>query len=316
MYHLCNRIFHSRLLFVLTLMVIFYGLFLIPSSGQTYRVWSEINNLGHIGAFWLIWLFVFNLFPRFTRLSSMHLLVVVVITTLAVGELIEIVQGWIGRDDELQDVWDSGVGAFMAIAFCSIQVSRLAYRSRIAWRALALIVLVVVPWSIWSSLADEVMLRRQFPILCDFSTPFELSRWHADKASMQLQKGKGTERDYLSVKFRPARYSTISLKYFYPDWRGYQHIVLDMTNPESSDLHIIVRMHDRLHKQHRYALNDRFNRALTLKPGRQQISIAITDVENAPASRKMDLRHMEDISLFTMHSSSYHYLDIHKIYLE
>lgn len=316
MYRIFNWIFHSRVLFAFVLMGIFYGLFLIPNSGNTNRVWGEINNLGHIGALFIVWVFIFNLFPRFTRLSTTRLFLVVMATTMIAAELIEIIQGWIGRDDEWQDVWDSGVGALLAFTLFSIQTRQLSRWPRLAWRSLALIALVVVPWSIWSALTDEVMLRRQFPILCDFSTPFELSRWHADAAAIRLADKNRAGRQYLDAAFRPAPYSTISLKYFYRDWRGYGHIVFDLTNPERTDLRLKLRMHDHLHKRHHFAFNDRFNRTLTLKPGRQLVSIALVDVLNAPATRKMDLRHMADISLFTIHSRSYHHLYLHKIYLE
>lgn len=316
MSRLLHQIFHSRLLFVLTLVVIFYGLFLIPNSGQTNRVWNEINNLGHIGAFFVVWVFVFNLFPRITRLSITQLFVVVLVTTLVVAELIEIVQSWIGRDDEWQDVWDSGVGALLAVAFSSIQIRHVARWPRRAWRALALIVLVLVPWPIWSNLADEVILRRQFPVLCDFSTPFAMSRWHASVATIQRRKIGQTGQGYLAIEFQPGLYSTVSLMHFYPDWHAYKHLILDVTNPDSRVLTVILRVHDRLHKRHHYALNDRFNRKLLIKPGRQRIDIALSDVANAPATRKMDLRHMEDVSIFTMHGKTYHHLYLRKIFLE
>lgn len=316
MYRLLNQIFHSRLLFGFTLMVIFYGLFLIPNSGEPNRVWNEINNLGHIGAFLIVWMFVFNLFPRITRLSTTQLFVVVLVTTLAVAELIEIIQGWIGRDNEWQDVWDSGVGALLAVVFSSTQIRRLAQWSRHAWRALALIALLLVPWSIWSNLADEVILRRQFPVLCDFSTPFAMSRWHANAATIQEQQTATTGQRYLGIEFRPGLYSTVSLVHFYPDWHAYKHLILEVTNPDSHTLTVILRVHDRQHKRHQYALNDRFNRKLMIKPGRQRIDITIADVEKAPATRKMDLQHMEDLSLFTMQSRTYHHLYLHKIFLE
>ena len=181
---------------------------------------------------------------------------------------------------------------------------------------MALSVLIAVPWSIWSALADEFFIRQQFPVLTDFSTPFEMSRWHANTAKIHLQKNGGPEPPFLAVDFQPATYSTVTLKYFYRDWRGYKHIILDMTNPESTDLNVILRIHDRLHEQHQYALNDRFNRALLIKPGRQRIVIAIDDIKNAPVSRKMDMQHIEELSIFTMRSRTYHHLSIYKIYLE
>lgn len=313
---LFHRLFASRILFALTLLVVIYGLFFIPSDQQSTRLVGEIWNLGHVGAFWVIYGFAFSLLPQCQRFSATKLVVLTIVSALIAGAVIEWLQSFVGRDVELQDVLDSGVGALLAVAFFSNQITSLVLWQRMSLRVATLVVLLVVPWPIWSALTDEVVLRHQFPVLCDFSTPFELSRWHADKARIKLQKDNQAENRYLAVEFHPAIYSTISLKYFDPDWRGYRYIVFDLTNPERHNLHVILRMHDDLHKQHRFALTDRFNRELTLKPGRQQVTISIADVENAPATRKMDLQHMEDISLFTMQSHSYHQLYIHRIYLE
>lgn len=315
MANLLNRIFHSRLLFILTLAVICYGLFLVPNDDQASRGANEIWNLGHIAAFWIIWTFVFNLFPRFQRFSTVQLILIVLATTLVVAELIEIVQGWIGRDNEWQDVWDSGVGALLAITFCSVQIRALAQWMRIAWRVLALSTLVIVPWTVWSNLADVVIIQREFPVLSNFSTPFEMTRWRRNHADISLHSSVG-QRDYLSVTFRPGLYSTVKFKYFHRDWRGYQRLVLDLTNPETQAYKVILRIHDRWHKQHHFALSDRFNRTLVLKPGRQQIVIPLAEVARAPKTRKMDMAHLQELMLFTMASRVYHHLYIHSIYLE
>lgn len=312
-----KRIFESRLLFALTLLVIIYGLFFVPNDNETtHTIWTEIWNLGHLGAFLCIWLFVFNIFPWFQRLSATRLILLVCVSTLVLAELIEYVQGLIGRDDEWQDVWDSGVGAILCVTFFSAQVRKMVRWQRYAWRLVAIVVLVAVPWSIWSALTDEYFIRRQFPVLSDFSTPFEMRRWQKNTATIHLQKSGEPDVPFLAVDFHPAIYSTVTLKYFYPDWRGYKHIVLDATNPESVNFRVILRIHDRLHKKHNYALNDRFNRTLLIHPGRQRVTIDMDDVQNAPVSRKMDMQHIEELSLFTMHSKSQHHLWIHRVYLE
>ena len=120
----------------------------------------------------------------------------------------------------------------------------------------------------------------------------------------------------LAVRFQPAQYSTVSLRYFYPDWQGYTDLVLDVVNPESTDIKVTLRIHDRLHAQHAFAFNDRFNRQILIKPGKQRIVIALADIKNAPATRQMDMRHIQDLSLFTIQSITYHHLDIQKILLE
>lgn len=316
MHSFIQRLLSSRWLFAFTLLVVIYGLFFVPNSNEKIRVWDEVTNLGHIGAFILIWLFSFNIFPRLQRLSAVQLLMLVVVITLVLGKIIEIIQGFIGRDDEWQDVWDSGVGALSAVVYGSQPFRQLPKFPRRTWQALALIVLITVPLPIWSSLVDEWAIQRQVPVLSDFSTPFETSRWQKSNASIELQKSPGQATAFLSVTFEPGEYSSVILEYFYRDWRGYKNLVLDVTNPDKQEFNIVLRIHDRLHKQHHFELSDRFNRKLMMKPGTQRIVIPLSEVANAPKSRKMDMQHLEELMLFTMQSSTTHHLQIHRIYLE
>lgn len=316
MHYFLQRLLSSRWLFALILAVIVYGLFFVPNSDEKFRAWTEIWNLGHIGAFVLIWLFSFNIFIRLQRLSATRLLIVVVVISLVVGKMIEVIQGWVGRDDEWQDVWDSGVGALLAVVYGSPAFRELAKLPRRLWQTLALVVLILVPWPIWTALADEWMIHRQFPVLSDFSTPFERSRWHTNRAFIAVQKSPRQAKPLLSVTFTPAEYSTVVLHYFHSDWRGYKNLVLEVTNPDRNALKIILRIHDRLHKRHNYALHDRFNRPLLVAPGPQRIEIPLAEVANAPKGRKMDMQHLQELMLFTMHSTSVQHLHIHRIYLE
>lgn len=315
MRQLVHRVFHSRLLFAITLAVIFYGLFLVPNDGEASRVWNEIWNTGHIAAFLICWTFVFNLFARVSRLSWLKLAILVIVTTLVIAELIEIVQGWIGRDQEWQDVWDSAVGATLALVFTSRQIHELVLRARLFWRSLALVLLVAIPWPIWTNLADAVIMQRQFPVISNFTTPFEITRWRGNRAHLAIRSGP-EKRAYLSVTFQPGKYSTVTLKYFHRNWQAYHKLVLELRNPDSKPYPVILRIHDRLHKLHHYALSDRFNRQIMLKPGTQRVVIPLSAVRNAPRTRKMDMRHLEELDLFTMDSTVYHHLDIQKIFLE
>jgi len=310
------KLLRSRPLLVMTVLLVVYGLFFMPGTEQGPRYLSALSNLGHIGAFFLIWCFLFYQSGRLQNLSAVRLIVLVLAVSFLIAGLIELLQGLVGRDSEWQDVWDSMVGAMLATAFCASQLRGWSTSLRLFWQLLALLLLFVVPWSIWRDLIDETIIWRQFPELSDFRTPFEVSRWHTSRASLQVQMSADSGRRFLNVTFRPARYSTLSLKYFYPDWRDYRTLVLDVTNPERREYRVILRIHDRLHRLHDFALNDRFNRTLELRPGRQQIKIPLGDVKSAPHSRSMDMQHLQELSLFTMQSSVYHHLYINSLYLE
>ncbi len=68
-------------------------------------------------------------------------------------------------------------------------------------------------------------------------------------------------------------------------------IVSDLDAP----LPIAIRVHDAAHDQ-RY--EDRFNRALTIAPGVNRITIALDDIRHAPDRREMDMRRIRGVLLF------------------
>ena len=311
-----RRIFESRQILTIMLMVIIYGLFFIPISQDSTHVADEFWNLGHVGGFFFLSIFAMNMLPQCQRLSAVALLFLFTGTALFAGVVIEWLQSFVHRDVELGDVLNSGVGAVLAVSFISKQVRQLTLWKRLTWRMGALVVLLVVPWSIWSVFIDAYTARQQFPVLCDFSTKLEMKRWHASRAMIYLQKNLALQRPFLTIQFRPANYSTVSFNYFYPDWHGYKHLIIDLANPENSPLDVTLRMHDRLHKHSNFAYEDRFNRKIVIQPGEQLLDIALPDVEKAPASRKMDLRHMEEIGIFISNSKTYRMLYINKIYLQ
>ena len=71
-------------------------------------------------------------------------------------------------------------------------------------------------------------------------------------------------------------------------------------NPSTDTLHLQIRIDDKDHKLSGYAYADRFNASYDLLPGWNPIHINLDEVKNAPQSRKMDLQHMDKLSLFFM----------------
>ena len=53
-------------------------------------------------------------------------------------------------------------------------------------------------------------------------------------------------------------------------------------------------------QQHNQAYSDRFNRSLTLMPGRNRIKIPLSRVVQAPAGRDMDIKHIAGLALFAV----------------
>ena len=306
------NILKSKWFFALACFVLFYGLFIINADLAITRFEKELWNLGHVFGFFVIWLFLMNLFPFFIP-SSLKRIGLVLLVTLVASSLIEIVQHYIGRSAALQDIGLDLVGAILALT--AIITLKKCFRGNVY--ALIVFFFITIAVLIWPSakiFIDEVYIARQFPVLSDFSTPYELSRWSSDSAVFYIEE-RG-DHHILKVRFRKdIRYSVLALNTFGHAWDKYNELVYSVNNPDSRSLDLYVRIHDRAHKYSHFAYEDRFRRVIKLKPGHSEISIKLLDIYNAPEGRSMDPTEIESIMLFTVNLEKDAELEITKVFL-
>lgn len=306
------NILKSKWLFALAGFVLFYGLFIINADLADTRLEKEIWNLGHLFGFFVVWLFLMNLFSLFIP-SSLKRIGLVLLVTLIASSLIEIVQHYIGREATLQDIGLDLVGTILAVIVI-ISLKKCFRGNLSALITFFFITTAVLVWPSAKIFIDEVNIVRQFPILSDFSTPYELSRWSSNNAVFYIEE-RG-DNHILKVRFRrDARYSVLALNSFGSAWNKYNELVYRVNNPGSHSLNIYVRVHDREHKYSHFAYEDRFYRAIKLKPGRSEIKIKLLDIYKAPEGRKMDLTEIESIMLFTVNLEKDAELEITKVFL-
>ena len=299
-----------------SLLALAVGTFYLFNSGPDYsavRSSKEVWNLGHIGYFALL-IFLLARIPPLQRQPLWRQWLGLLLFSLLLGAGIELLQYGTTRSPDLGDISRDMAGALLALAFHP-RLSRFktcSYRS-IA-RALALLVLFIHLLPLTFALLDEMIARQQFPVLGDFSTPFELWRWDggADRRVVDLEAGRALE-----VGLKTTRYSGAGLAYFPADWRGYQTLNLVFYNPDDKPLRITLRVHDRRHEQgpRAYATNDRFNRAYLLAKGWNKISVSLKQIEHAPRGRLMDLSQISDVSFFTTRLRQPRVIYLEKIYL-
>jgi hypothetical protein len=92
------------------------------------------------------------------------------------------------------------------------------------------------------------------------------------------------------------RWPGISLEEVWPDWRAYSALLIDVTNPNTQNLRILVRIDDR-RPDPQYT--DRYNQQFQLEPqSRRVIRIPLAEIESAPKGPVIDLAHMQKIALF------------------
>lgn len=72
-----------------------------------------------------------------------------------------------------------------------------------------------------------------------------------------------------------------------PDWRHHQTLALDLTNPEDAPLLLTLRVHDAAHDNRP---QDRFSVRVELPArSREVVRIALSDVQQGPTQRQLDL---------------------------
>lgn len=266
------------------------------------RIWNVLNNAAHAPVFAALSLIAFQVFRRGRSMAFRSALVWAFGATIVLGIGVELIQGLIGRDSSWSDVRADTLGAACALGW-------IAYRNRTGSRTLRLAGLSTAVLAgglalhpVGEALAAYGLRTARFPTIATFASSLDLyfaelhgvsaervtlpTRWarHADPLSLRLSIQHGEWPGFAITE--PA-----------PDWRGYETLHIDVTNPGTEPFQAVLRVHD---QQHNQQLEDRFNRQLSVAAEtRTNISIPLADVEAGPSQRPLELGHVAGLILFT-----------------
>lgn len=252
-------------------------------------LFRSVWDLGHIGFFALL---VFAVQLR-KPLAHWHQWLVVALLVFVGGGLIEIAQAYVGRDGNWGDVWKNLIGAALGLFWG--QSPR-----RLIWllRGLASLALVPSLWSVLLIAIVEYESSERFPLLGSFENARDLMHWDGDTARTKAHASHG---DYsLKVTLATTQYAGVAFDEFVADWSHYQELRFDLYNPDNEPLPFVLRIHDEVHDRTGFAFNNRFNQRLLAAPGWNQFVIPLSDVQQAPAKREMDLRKLRGLGIFTV----------------
>lgn len=302
-------------------------------------LWKSFFDAGHAvvsGYLALVFLrlaVAWNGHARATRGDFLFAFVV----TMACGLGIEIVQIFLPRDADIDDLVRDFLGA-TALLLAAWACDRDAGGPfRHAWlpRSIALLasalVFMLAFVSVGRVAANYAQRDAAFPRLCDFDSPWErqfVQLWEthlvlvprppawAPGADSTVQRGpdstagrqdpppNAAPADSLlaidtvaRVTFEPATYPRFTFKEPVPDWRSYRDFVFEVFSDLPTPVEIVLRIDDEPHNQ---MYTDRFNRALTVVPGANTFRIPLTDVRAAPRGRQMDMRHIAKFIVFAV----------------
>lgn len=287
------------------LLAISLGCFvLLFVGGPGYYASRSLNaawDLGHIFFFAVLTYLAMQYIHLKTSWTYKRQRLVIVLCGVFFGVLIEIIQSLSAREMSAVDVFNDFTGILLACAFLGPGRKALLKKQLRFLQITSLLALVFGCYPLATVLVDEYIADRQFPLLADFETPFELKRWTADRPYRTIDHTIARHGNTsMKIELDTSQYSGTSLKYFPHDWRGYQALRFSIYNPSEDSLPIHCRVHDKQHDLNGNHYYDRFNTTFTVLPGWNDFKIPLEDIMNAPKNRKMDLNNIRGLGIFVI----------------
>jgi hypothetical protein len=270
---------------------------------------AELTNFAHGPAFAVLTVLLFKMVSeRSTRHSSvLRDYAVVVCIALALGALVELLQGILGRDASLGDLLRDVQGTLAATGFLVMVDPKLhgsvgLRRVRLAglWLGLAGTAMILWP-PIVSSLA-HLDRNRCFPALADFERPTSLHFVHPlGGATIRWTRlppafaGPAQQTRALRVDAVGRSWWGLMLREPLPDWRSYERLSLTIANPARETLTLELRVHD-------HAANDDpdapFTTILEVPPfAWRTLSVPLADMTSNSEATHVDLAHVQSLML-------------------
>ncbi|MDM7862109.1 hypothetical protein QTP81_16005 [Alteromonas sp. ASW11-36] len=271
--------------------VCFLPLFFVRIQSVGSPFINELLDGAHIGVFFIVGWVLFPLISGHVARRSLFLLFITALASIA----IEGIQDTVGRAFQWADILRNFIGMGLAITLRWRLYVSTPSDKKLAGMMFFVIVAVFVYERF--ALAKLVALQAYFqinaPILASFDYSFEASSWQGNYALIEYTPGKlnvftTADRHFSGVFFRD----------FPMNWQGYEHLIIRLENPNASPIRVTVKITDRMHEVGVHHYDERYNGGFTLSPGSNELIIPLTEIENAPKSRLLNLGEVARIDFF------------------
>jgi len=291
-----RRLTTFDILAIIAFLAAVWSLFFL-SPLRNIRSLHSLWNSGHIALFFLFCHVFYLLKPRLRESPLSSQIVLLLSLSAGIGSLIEISQLFMtGREASLIDLVADITGALFYLSF---RVVRRTTYFAIVLRTSAFLLMAIILFPAGTAFLDEMTAASQFPVLADFESPFEKSRFvgKADIAISGLYAFTGQHS--LQLNTTTEKYSGTTLKYFPRDWSRFQTFSFACYNPQKFSVNLTTRIHDALHAQREIQYySDRYNHRFSLQPGWNELRIPLAEVRSAPENRFMDMSRIDAVGFF------------------
>ena len=289
-------------------------LFMPLSTGSMW--WRELFNSGHVILFAVIAYFLFfRLYAtgRFSGVVTTGL--VVLVTGMLLGLMIEGLQGVMHRESSVDDLYRDFFGIVGGLGLASVRCQKIRH-NRI-WLIIFSVAVLLSGISPLFQISWHYLQRNKaFPIIVQFDEGWSSSFVRFNKAALlgPVADPVGDENTELyRIRFDPAKYPGVSVLESEEGWIVYDRLHIKVFSDNKEDVDLTVRIHDKAHDQN---YDDRFNQSYVVSPGINEISIDLMRVRKAPVGREMDMANIAGIQLFLTDLETSIILELGNIYLE
>ncbi|MCW8858443.1 MAG: hypothetical protein OQK97_01905 [Deltaproteobacteria bacterium] len=287
----------NRKIYVLLPLALLSALLLFVGGPGTdsLRSFRYVWGAGHLFCF-ALWAHLYSTWRA--DLSFKRLFLEILLLTFVIGGLTELIQSGIGREATWQDLGNDVIGSLIGLMFFSQTRTQLP---ALQLKIIQIPVFILVLWTLFpvgKVLVDDLISWQQFPLLSNFETPLEATRWNGSAKRMLSRQIHFSGQSSLQIDLNTKRYSGIGLKDFPRDWSAYKTISLQIFNPDGEPLKLHFRIHDQSHREHKNAYSDRYNNSFTLHSGWNQLEVSLADVAQAPKNRLLDLSRIAGMGVF------------------
>ena len=255
---------------------------------ETSKFWLEtLFDWMHVPVFAFVAIGLFHALGKWRPNVNKAILAFLACILLAV--LSEAAQIPTSRDASWADIISNITGA--AIGLLAIPTMTRRVRLKVLSRVLAFALLVVSCLPLMRVSADYVERNSVFPVIYN-------GHWPMREEFISLH---GTAIDFRNL---------------YPDWTDYQTLVVDIEVQSAKPYPLTIRVHDTQHLRGSQPRSDRFVRSFILDPGRNVINILLSEIENGPETRSLDLSRVDGLVLYSTEEPRQHSVRLHQIRLE
>lgn len=258
-----------------------------PTAFST-KLFGALWNCGHVAFFAVL---IIALSERFD-VRNWRIALAMGLAVFVGGGLIEIIQTYVGRDGNWADILLDVSGAWLAL-FWMLPSSKWIWLGRVTSIALLTPNLFLVI----NEARYQYNAIGKFPLIAGFESSIELLGY---KNRFELSDQFHTQGSMsVKIKLTTDRYSGITFNRLFNDWSSYKLLKYDIYNPEAESFELHIRVNDVQHDINGWQTNDRFNQSFIINPGWNQLVFSVSDIQQSPVNRQMNLAKISQIVIFS-----------------